>query len=329
MSYLPEPPTLINNTREIEDLIGSRLHDVFVPPPSWIVPEFAEFDRRSAHQLISSVCFDGRSLWGNRRMTVDACPAEAHWTRFGMRELYTANHSLVRAGMNSLDVGYVRVIEHALAITVAMGLPIDWLLSHASFPFYRHGMLPVLYELLPLICPVGPAALFTTRYPLVVKFGNGAYAAVLPDDGRGKLWIDHEIDHKDVIGRQRMKARITPGLFAFLSQARTNAYGKRAAVALWLNRHLRLTHVPYMDLGLHNALIVLRDRLLNPNPEFDVDGVNREFIAHQVGLDKLGSLGVLGEHFVGTLVTFRTSHAQDLQAMREIRRILMPVKSKP
>lgn len=311
----PEP---FANAGEIRDLMSCRPLSAIRVPAGWSVPEYEGFERREPWTVREPRSVEGRSTFGNRPMLVTAHPAIESIPRIGINEdLAYVTLSTARLGISNIIIGDVRVAEHLISLYAGMGLTVRWSLTRSSAPSFPGGMREVLNAVRPAAVKLPAQRMLTPNGMVGVKFANGAYLILLPDDGSGRLVVDHMIDHdSSVLGVQRMIVDVTAPRFAYLARARTLAYGARTRFAeQWVK--LRPQGIPGLGLDFDNVLFVNHNRILNPNPEFDIDGKNYEFMAHSV-VDKVAALGLLGALFVGTLVTFRTSHRMDLIALRRL-----------
>ena len=169
---------------------------------------------------------------------------------------------------------------------------------------------------------VGPARRWTVEEPVAVTFGgtdgSGGYVMLEPHkDGRRGLVMDHQFDHKTpVLGQQRVRFDVTPAAFAYVARARALGYGVLARAYRAL-RFMGVRRVPFTDLGEHNIVFALGDTIRNPNGDYADGLANLEPMCHEL-VDKMAVLGFVDGVFDGVFTTFRTNHARDVAAMREL-----------
>ena len=123
-----------------------------------------------------------------------------------------------------------------------------------------------------------------------------------------------------MIGDQRIVFDVTPETFAYGAYARTNATHRQYQLAKtvgWLFADTR-------NLGYNkrNILIHGRSRWYG-EPRFPLEGGKKflEPVWHRATLDLLAALSLTGpDRFVGTVVSYRSGHTQDCDAVRALYR---------
>lgn len=313
---------------EIPDVIANRLplKDTFTLPEEWRDESYSDFKPDKDYTVKYPILTTDRSTFGRQQIKIlmtPQCKAIASIGREG-RPLQEANPFSAKKGPNNINVGGIGIVEHALAMHAALGLRADYILSGSSFPTYAGGIKELLQKIKPHLKPAGNSDFVTVSRPLGLRFPHGGHFIALPDEGDHKLIIDHQVIHpKNAIGAQRVKMEITPEVFGFIAEARTNGYNTRGKLFRALDQ-LGIKEIPVgVDFGQHNVLFVDEKGYLNPKEKFnDPEGVNRELILHEV-IDKLGPLGMVPGRFVGTLVTDRTNHPQDVEGMKLVSKNLV------
>jgi UDP-3-O-acyl-N-acetylglucosamine deacetylase len=113
---------------------------------------------------------------------------------------------------------------------------------------------------------------------------------------------------------------VTPETFRHGAYARTNATHRQYQLARafgWLFADTR--HLGY---NMNNILIHGRRRWYG-TPRFQLEGTDKflEPVWHRATLDLLAALSLFGpDRFVGTVVSFRSGHTQDCDAVRALYR---------
>ena len=165
-----------------------------------------------------------------------------------------------------------------------------------------------------------PATYVTVKEPLAFAGSRGDFLMFLPDDGSRRLRLDVAISWRTIIGDQRIVFDVTPETFRYGAYARTNATHRQYQLAKtigWLFADTR--HLGY---DKDNILIHGRKRWYG-EPRFRLEGTDRflEPVWHRASLDLLAALSLTGpDRFVGTVVSFRSGHTQDCDAVRHLYR---------
>lgn len=125
------------------------------------------------------------------------------------------------------------------------------------------------------------------------------------------------VSHRGCIGTQRIRCKITEDILRrYIAGARTPSYGNRRKLMTLLDRIPALQRIVNIDRS--RTFSFTEESLLNPRPEYMINGINTELLMHEV-LDKLGAFGIplssKKGRFVGTVMLFASSHGQDLAVM--------------
>lgn len=235
----------------------------------------------------------------------------------------------------------VGILEHPNAVQTALGVDMDMDVStlknsklrrflqgcglaspSISLPTNADCNQPYLEALRGNLVPVGGARYVTVSEPVGFRFAQDSYVILAPDEGNHELVVDQQIDYPAVpaVGRQRMRATMTPEFFSFIASARTPAAQTRARL-VQLVHGLGMNHFPYSSLGMSNVLLVTKEGIANPNPKFSEGGRDYEFMCHEL-IDKIGWLKFVeiayGKRFVGSMTLSRTSHAHEVEVARAL-----------
>ncbi|MDA1208764.1 MAG: UDP-3-O-acyl-N-acetylglucosamine deacetylase [bacterium] len=267
----------------------------------------------------------------------DAVPRTIHNGRS-----YTRILSNTDVGMHNIRMGHLGILEHPSAVATALGIRFDIraetqkpsLGLHramqavgvaedvASLPTFPNMAEPYLDAMEGNLYPIGDTNFITVNEPVGFEMDE-SYIVMEPDDGDGRLLIDHQISYPQnpAIGTQRIVADITPEFFAFIASARTPAFGMRSKLAQLVGKFGPEATFPYTALGMSNIVAVGTDGIVNPNTKFDTGDHNLEVLCHEL-IDKLGWLEAIenqyGGRFAGRITTFCTNHARDIEVARAI-----------
>ena len=235
--------------------------------------------------------------------------------------LWTSARNLVlRSGSPH---NYLRMVEHIVALKAGLGLDNVVLMTNSGDPpLFDDSSLPLVdaAEQAKIVDTDQPATYVTVKEPLAFAGSRGDFLMFLPDDGSRRLRLDVAISWRTVIGDQRIVFDVTPETFRYGAYARTNATHRQYQLAKtvgWLFADTR-------NLGYNkrNILIHGRKRWYG-EPRFPLEGTGRflEPVWHRATLDLLAALALTGgDRFVGTVVSFRSGHTQDCDAIRHLYR---------
>jgi len=242
-------------------------------------------------------------------------------TAVDVANLWTSARNLVlRSGSPH---NYLRMVEHIIALKAGLGLD-DVLIKTNSGdpPLFDDSSVPLVETVRRAgLAPMSvPASCVTVKEPLAFGGTRGDFLLFLPDDGSRKLRLDVAINWHTIIGDQRIVFDVTPETFAYGAYARTNATHRQYQLAKtvgWLFADTR-------NLGYdrNNILIHGRHRWYG-EPRFPLAGTDKflEPVWHRATLDLLAALALTGpDRFVGTVVSYRSGHTQDCDAVRALYR---------
>lgn len=245
-------------------------------------------------------------------------------TAVDIANLWTSARNLVlRSGSPH---NYLRMVEHIIALKAGLGLDNVVLMTNSGDPpLFDDSSSPMVDAVRQagIVETADPATYVTVKEPLAFAGSRGDFLLFLPDDGSRRLRLDVAINWCTVIGDQRVVFDVTPETFAYGAYARTNATHRQYQLAKtlgWLFADTR-----NLGYNKNNILIHGRHRWYG-EPRFPHDGVDgeRKFLEpvwHRATLDLLAALALTGpDRFVGTVVSFRSGHTQDCNAVRALYR---------
>ena len=242
-------------------------------------------------------------------------------TAVDVANLWTSARNLVlRSGSPH---NYLRMVEHIVALKAGLGLD-DVVISTNSGdpPLFDQSSFPLVdaVEKVGVVETDKPVRWLTVKEPLAFAGTRGDFLLFLPDDGSHRIRLDVAIDWRTIIGKQRVVFDVTPDTFRYASYARTNATHRQYQLAKtvgWLFADTR-------NLGYdkNNILIHGRKRWYGV-PRFPLANTEKflEPVWHRATLDLLAALSLTGpDRFCGTVVSFRSGHTQDCDAVRALYR---------
>ena len=218
-------------------------------------------------------------------------------------------------GANNIQLGPIKIIEHPIALMLALNLDVDIGINTSSFPTFDECNGPFLDALYHHVRKTRRrASHFTVSKTVALRFDAG-YCILEPE--QKSLWMDHEIDYPGVLGRQRVVVEITPQFFFFLARARTPSFRSVQETDEIIAKS-RAGALPF-PVSESNVLFADVNGLRNPREVFDWNDHNYEFIFHEL-IDVLAFLKILeselGGRFRGRLTTLRFGHEQQIQAAK-------------
>ena len=245
-------------------------------------------------------------------------------TGVDIANLWTSARNLVlRSGSPH---NYLRMVEHIVALKAGLGLDNVVLKTNSGDPpLFDESSLPLVeaVEGAGIVETDEDATYVTVREPLAFSGTRGDFLLFIPDDGSRRLRLDVAISWNTVIGDQRIVFDVTPESFRYGAYARTNATHRQYQLAKtigWLFADTR-------NLGYNKRNILIHGRHRwygEPRfPQEKADGTKKflEPVWHRATLDLLAALALTGpDRFVGTVVSFRSGHTQDCDAVRALYR---------
>ena len=243
-------------------------------------------------------------------------------TAVDIANLWTSARNLVlRSGSPH---NYLRMVEHIIALKAGLGID-DVVIETNSGdpPLFDQSSLPLVEAMdrARIVAREAPATYVAVKEPVAFPGSRGDFLLFLPpEDGRRVLRLDVAIDWRTIIGQQRIVFDVTPETFRHGSYARTNATHRQYQLAKtvgWLFADTR-------NLGYNkNNILIHGRRRWYGEPRFPLAGTEKflEPVWHRATLDLLAALSLTGpDRFVGTVVSYRSGHTQDCDAVRHLYR---------
>ena len=259
-----------------------------------------------------------RPGWWIRRMD----QPEQLDTAVDIANLWTSARNLVlRSGSPH---NYLRMVEHIIALKAGLGVDNVVIETNSGDPpLFDESSLPLVkaMESARIVETSEDATYISVKEPVAFSGTRGDFLLFLPpENGRRVLRLDVAIDWRTVIGRQRIVFDVTPATFTRGSYARTNATHRQYQLAKtigWLFADTR-------NLGYNkNNILIHGRRRWYGEPRFPLEGTDKflEPVWHRATLDLLAALSLTGaDRFVGTVVSYRSGHTQDCDAIRHLYR---------
>ena len=242
-------------------------------------------------------------------------------TKVDVANLWTSVRNLVlRSGSPH---NYLRMVEHIIALKCGLGVD-DVLIKVNSGdpPLFDDSSVPMVdaRKKIGIVDTAEDATYVTVKEPLAFGGRRGDFLLFLPDDGSRWLRLDVAINWNTVIGDQRIVFDVTPETFAYGAYARTNATHRQYQLA----KTIGLLFADTRNLGYDkNNILIHGHKRWYGEPRFPLEGTDKflEPVWHRATLDLLAALSLTGpDRFVGTVVSYRSGHTQDCDAVRALYR---------
>lgn len=245
-------------------------------------------------------------------------------TAVDIANLWTSARNLVlRSGSPH---NYLRMVEHIVALKGGLGLDNVVIKTNSGDPpLFDDSSVPLVEAVKRAgVVETGDDATYVTvKEPLAFSGARGDFLLFLPDDGSRRLRLDVAINWNTIIGNQRIVFDVTPETFAYGAYARTNATHRQYQLAKTVG--LLFADTRNLGYNMNNILIHGREKWYG-EPRFRQEGADGavkylEPVWHRATLDLLAALSLTGpDRFVGTVVSYRSGHTQDCDAMRALYR---------
>jgi UDP-3-O-acyl-N-acetylglucosamine deacetylase len=260
--------------------------------------------------------------WWIRRMDIP----EQLDTQVDISNLWTSAQNLVLRSGSAHN--YLRMVEHIIALRLGLGLD-DVLLKVNSGdpPLFNDSSVPLIKAVdhAKIVPGEGEATYVTVKEPVAFGGSRGDFLLFLPaENGERNLRIDCAIRWNTIIGCQRVLFDATPETFRYAAFARTNATRKQYVLAKTIGKFFASTrNWGYND---KNILIHGKDKFYT-EPRLKTGDKYLEPVWHRATLDLMAALALTGsDRFVGTVVSFRSGHTLDCDAVRALYRNDLIVK---
>ena len=242
-------------------------------------------------------------------------------TLVDIANLWTSARNLVlRSGSPH---NYLRMVEHIIALKAGLGLDDVVLKTNSGDPpLFDDSSVPLVNAVrgAGIVDKLETASYVTVREPVAFGGTRGDFLLFLPDDGSRMIHLDVAINWNTVIGDQRIVFDVTPETFAYGAYARTNATHRQYQMA----KTFGLLFADTRNLGYNKKNILIHGhRRWYGEPRFPLSGTDKylEPVWHRATLDLLAALALTGpDRFVGTVVSYRSGHTQDCDAVRALYR---------
>lgn len=232
------------------------------------------------------------------------------------RNVWTAQRSIVlRAGA---PANYVRMTEHIIAQRLGLGLDNSLIsLETGDPPLFDVGSLPLLEALQQAGLKEDrdkPLRYWTVKEPVAIMNHRDGFLLFKPaPPGDRRLTFDVAIDFPNIIGQQRIQFTLTPEVFRYGSEARTNC---SAGLMLYCQTIGKL-FADTRNLGYtkKNILIAGKKRYHN-QPTFLHQEKSLEAVWHRACLDLLAALSLHEDgRLAGHITSYKAGHALDAQLL--------------
>ena len=242
-------------------------------------------------------------------------------TAVDIANLWTSARNLVlRSGSPH---NYLRMVEHIIALKGGLGLDNVVIKTNSGDPpLFDDSSVPLVNAVQEarIVDTDEDATYVTVKEPFAFGGTRGDFLLFLPDDGSKRLRLDVAINWNTVIGDQRIVFDVTPETFAYGAYARTNATHRQYQLA----KTFGLLFADTRNLGYDkNNILIHGHKRWYGEPRFPLEGTDKflEPVWHRATLDLLAALSLTGpDRFVGTVVSYRSGHTQDCDAVRALYR---------
>ncbi len=299
--------------------IQSQRSETFLPRPRKFAVKNLPFLPDRVYVMRKAVTVSGIASFENKPMTIEIGPmaGSTPTLHYGKQSLPLLPR-LTEKGRHNIQLGEVKIIEHMLSLMTCLHIDADLRLSEPSFPTFDFCNRPLLQAVRRGVADGGPAQFFTVKRPFALEFKKG-YVMLEPDDGKCRLFVDHEIRYPGKsIGTQRFAAQIDPSFYAFLSAARTPSFRPVEETRSNVRKLKAREPIPF-PVTLQNVLFVDEERIHNPRRAFDHARRNYEFMMHEL-IDVTAWLKFVdiryGGQFAGRMTTLFFDHHAQIDAAR-------------
>lgn len=256
--------------------------------------------------------------WFDRTDLQDALPFQV-----SARNVWTTgdivSNIVLRAGPPH---NYIRMVEHIIALKIGMRL--DSLviqMDSGDPPLFSRGSL----DLLDALESAGskdtgrPVRYVTVAEPVTGVTTHGGFVTLLPcETARPTLHIDCAIDFKTAIGKQRIRFYVTPKIFRYGAEARTNTSAAKMVYCKTIGR--LFADIRNLGYTMENIVVAGRRRYYN-EPRLVHNGKSLEAVWHRAALDLLAALALIEDGvFVGRVISYKAGHGLDVALVRQLYR---------
>ncbi len=215
---------------------------------------------------------------------------------------------------------YMRMVEHIIALKVGLGLDRALIrMISGDPPLFDRGSADLVEAVDRAgLCPLDvPAKYITVRKTVSITGPNGSFLVFSPPpNGSRALEIDCAVDFRSAIGKQRIRLVVTPNVFRYGAQARTNTtlgmmlYAKTVGLLFADVRNLGYT--------TRNILIAGPRRYYN-RPALIHNGRSLEAVWHRAMLDLLAAIALIPTgRFAGRVFSYKAGHTLDVRMIKAL-----------
>lgn len=213
---------------------------------------------------------------------------------------------------------YVRMVEHIVALKVGLGL--DRALIHMTSgdpPLFERGSMDLVEAIdrAGIVSLSSSASWVTVKKTVSITGPNGSFIVFGPPaNGNRSLVIDCAVDFRSAIGRQRIRFVVTPDVFRYGAQARTNT-------TLGMMFYVKTVGMLFADLRnlgyTTRNILIAGPRRYHNEPRMIHEGKSLEAVWHRATLDLLAAIALIpGVRFAGRIISYKAGHTLDVRMIR-------------
>lgn len=297
--------------------IKSERFQTITPEPETFKDDRLKLKKDKSYSIINDSIINGISSFENKPIQIQLSSPSSEIPTFGFQnKKLPLIPSLTIKGQHNIQLGEIKIIEHPISVMTALNVNMDLTLSEASFPTFDYCNKPYIDALENNLKETGDAKFFTVKQPFAGVFEKG-YFIIEPDEGQKSLLVDHQVSYPGTsIGNSRIQVEISPEFYTFLCDARTPAFRPKEETKknFEIVKNKLIKDYP---ITTENVLFVDEDTIYNPRTKFDFNGINHEFMMHEL-IDIIAFLKFVdvkySGKFVGRLTTFLFDHHKQIDA---------------
>lgn len=305
--------TDLNKIKELK----SERSTTILPIPDSFTDNRLGLKKTKSYSIVNPSIIEGISSFENKRIQITLNPPASDTPSFSYKEqTLQLVPNLTIKGQHNIQLGEIKIIEHPISVMTALNVNMDFHLTEASFPTFDYCNKPYIDALFNNVRETGNTTFFTTKQPFAGIFEK-AYFIIEPDEGRNSLLVDHQVSYPGTsIGNSRIQVEITPEFYTFLCDARTPAFRPKEETKknFEIVKNKLIKDYPITP---ENVLFVDEDTIYNPRDKFLYNGINYEFMMHEL-IDIIAFLKFVdvkySGKFVGRLTTFLFDHHKQIDA---------------
>lgn len=304
------------NLDNIKQMKSERFANI-TPVPDIFRDNKLGIKKDKSYSIINPTTITGTSSFENKPIQIELTPCLTQIPRMTYNEKsLSISPELTIKGQHNIQLGEIKIIEHPISFMTALNINLDFQVSEPSFPTFDYCNKPYIDALFGNLKVVDDAKFFTVKHPFAGIFDKG-YFIIEPDEGEKSLLVDHQVSYPGTsIGNTRIQVEITPDFYTFLCEARTPAFRPKEETVknFEIVKNKLIKDYP---ITVENVLFVDEDTYYNPRSKFDFNGINYEFMMHElidiIAFLKFVDIKYSGK-FVGRLTTFLFDHHKQIDA---------------